>query len=46
MSPNFANHFTMYRFESDSAYFVVITQKNNQNDEIPVTFMSYAFEGE
>jgi len=36
----------MYTFACDSVYFVVSTQKNNQNDEIPITFMSYAFEGE
>jgi len=32
-------------FSSDSAYFVITTQNNNQNVEIPITFMSYAFEG-
>ena len=36
----------MQMLASDNAYFVVITQKNSQNDEIPITFMSYAFEGE
>jgi hypothetical protein len=46
MSPDFSKDFTLYTFASDRSYVAVLTQKNNDNNEIPISFMSYAFKGE
>jgi hypothetical protein len=45
MSPDFSKDFTLYTFTSDRSYVVVLTQKNDDNNEIPISFMSYAFKG-
>jgi hypothetical protein len=45
MSPDFCEDFTLYTFASDRSYAAVITQKNDENNEIPISFMSFAFKG-
>jgi hypothetical protein len=32
-------------FASDRSYVVVLTQKNDENNEVPIAFMSLAFKG-
>ena len=46
MSPDFTKDFTLYTFASDRSYVAVLTQKNNDNNEIPISFMSSDFKGE
>jgi hypothetical protein len=46
MSPDFLQDFTLYTFSSDRSYVVVLTQKNVENNEVPITFMNSAFKGE
>jgi hypothetical protein len=45
MSPDFSRDFTLYTFASDRSYVVVLTQKNVENNEVPIAFMSSAFKG-
>jgi hypothetical protein len=45
MSPNFSQDFTLYTFASDRSYVAVLTQKNDENNEVPIAFMSSAFKG-
>jgi hypothetical protein len=45
MSPDFSQDFTLYTFSSDRSYAVVLTQKNFENNEVPIAFMSSAFKG-
>jgi hypothetical protein len=45
MSPDFSQDFTLYTFASDRSYAVVLTQKNAENNEVPIAFMSSAFKG-
>jgi hypothetical protein len=46
MSPDFSQEFTLYTFASDRSYVVVLTQKNAENNEVPIAFMSSALKGE
>jgi hypothetical protein len=46
MSPDFSQDFTLYTFASDRSYVVVLTQKNVESNEIPISFMSSSFKGE
>jgi hypothetical protein len=46
MSPDFSQDFTLYTFASDRSYVVVLTQKNVENNEIHIAFMSSDFKGE
>ena len=39
-SPNFDNEFIIYTFTSDHSIVVVLTQKNEDREEFPVSFMS------
>lgn len=43
MSPDFSQDFMLYTFASNRSYAVVLTQKNVENSEIPISFMSSAF---
>jgi hypothetical protein len=43
MSPNFLRYFTLYTFSSDRSYATVLTQKNVENNEVLIAFMSSAF---
>jgi hypothetical protein len=45
MSPDFSQDFTLYTFAFDHSYAFVLTQKNAENNEVPIAFMSYAFKG-
>jgi hypothetical protein len=45
MSPDFSQDFTLYTFPSDRSYTAVLTQKNPENNEVPIAFMSSAFKG-
>jgi hypothetical protein len=45
MSPDFSKDFTLYTFSSDHSYAAVLTQKNAENNEVPIAFMSSAFKG-
>jgi hypothetical protein len=45
MSPDFSKDFTLYNFASDRSYATVLTQKNSEDNEVPVAFMSSAFKG-
>jgi hypothetical protein len=46
MSSNFSQDFALYTFSSDRSYVVVLTQKNYENNEIHISFMSSTFKGE
>jgi hypothetical protein len=46
MSLDFSQDFTLYTFSSNRSYAVVFTQKNDESNEIPISFMSSAFKGE
>ena len=39
-SPNFDNEFILYTFDSDHSIAAVLTQKNEEGEEFPVSFMS------
>jgi hypothetical protein len=45
MSPDFSQDFTLYTFSSDHSYAAILTQKNAENNEVPIAFMSSAFKG-
>jgi hypothetical protein len=45
MRPDFSRDLTLYMFSSDVSYGAVLTQKNVENDEVPIAFMSSAFKG-
>jgi hypothetical protein len=45
MSLDFLQDFTLYTFASDRSYVVVLTQKNIENNEVPIAFMSSTFKG-
>jgi hypothetical protein len=46
MSPDFSQDFTLYTFASDRSYAAVLTQKNSENNEVPIAFMSSTFKGD
>jgi hypothetical protein len=43
MSPDFSQDFTLYTFGFDRSYADVLTQKNDESNEIPIAFMSSSF---
>jgi hypothetical protein len=45
MSLDFSQDFMLYTFASDRSYAAVLTQKNVENNEVPIAFMSSAFKG-
>jgi hypothetical protein len=45
MSLDFSKDFTLYTFASDRSYATVLTQKNAENNEVPIAFMSSTFKG-
>jgi hypothetical protein len=45
MSPDFLRDFTLYTFASNRSYATVLTQKNVENNEVPIAFMSLVFKG-
>jgi hypothetical protein len=44
-SPDFSKDFLLYTFTSDHSLAAVLTQKDEQGDEYPVTFMSTGLQG-
>jgi hypothetical protein len=42
---DFSQDFTLYTFTFDRSYAAVLTQKNTENNEVPIAFMRYAFKG-
>lgn len=44
-TPNFSNHFILYRFASQKSYVVVLTQLNDKQIEAPISFFSSNFQG-
>lgn len=40
MSPDFLKELLLYTFATDTSYAVVLTQRNQDGDEVPVSFMS------
>ena len=40
MSPNFLKELFLYTFATDTSYATVVTQKNRDRDEVPISFMS------
>ena len=46
MSHDFSQDFTLYTFAFVWSYDAVLTQKKDESNEIPITFMSPAFKGE
>ena len=45
MSPYFSKYFILYTFATDFSYAVVLTQKNHEDAEIPISFMISTFKG-
>jgi hypothetical protein len=45
MSLDFSQDFKLYTFSSDCSYAAVLTQKNSENNEVPIAFMRYSFKG-
>ena len=45
VSPNFNKDFILYTFTSDISYAVVLTQRNQQGDEVPISYMSSNLKG-
>ena len=45
MRLDFSKDFMLYTFASDRSYVIALTLKNVENNEIPISFMSYFFKG-
>ena len=45
LSPDFNKDFILYTFASNISYASVLTQLNQQNSEVPISFMSSKFKG-
>ena len=45
VSLDFRKYFILYTFASDISYVVVLTQKNQQEDEVPISFMRSNLKG-
>ena len=45
MIPNFLKEFILYVFATDTSYADVVTQKNLDVDEVPISFMSAGLDG-
>ena len=45
LSPHFSKDFILYTFASNISYAPVLTQLNQQNNEVPISFMSSNFKG-
>jgi len=44
-SPDFNKYFMLYNFASDTSFVIVLTQKDDQNNEQPISFMSTSIQG-
>ena len=45
MSPDFSKYFILYTFATKFSYSAVLMQKNHEDTEIPISFMSSTFKG-
>jgi hypothetical protein len=45
MNPDFMREFILYMFVTDTSYVIVLTQKNQDGDEVPISFMSAGLDG-
>ena len=45
MSHDFLREFILYTFATDTSYADVLTQKNQDGDEVPISFMSAGLDG-
>ena len=45
MSSDFRKDFILYNFAFDISYAAILTQKNRQEDEVPISFMSSNLKG-
>jgi hypothetical protein len=45
MSPEFLKEFILYTFMTDTSYAAVLTQKNQNGDEVPILFMTIGLDG-
>ena len=45
MSPDFLKEFILYMFATDTSYVAILTQKNQDGDEVPISFMSAGLDG-
>ena len=45
MPPNFSKDFVLYTFATNVSYVVMLTQINEEDAEIPVSFIRFAFKG-
>ena len=45
MDPYFSKDFILYTSSTDFSYAVVLTQKNHEDAQIPISFMSSMFKG-
>ena len=45
VSPDFRKYFILYTFTSDISYAVVLTQRNQQGNEVPISFMRLNLKG-
>ena len=45
MSPDFLKDLFLYTFATDTSYVVVLTQKNQDENEVPISFMSVGLDG-
>jgi len=46
MNPDFSQDFNLYKSTFDRSYAAMLTQKNVENNEIPIAFTSSDFKGE
>ena len=45
MRPDYLREFILYTFAIDTSYAIVLTQKNQDGDEVPISFMSVGLDG-
>ena len=45
VSPDFKKYFILYTFASDISYAAILTQKKQQGDEVPISFVSSNLKG-
>jgi len=45
VSPNFNKEFFLYTFASDVSYAAILTQKNDDGNEVPISYMSSNLQG-
>ena len=46
LPPDFSRDFVLYTFTTNDSYAAMLSQRNNEDIEIPVSFMRSTFKGE